>query len=68
MVRLDDEPNAGKAWTDDEVDQLRVLANDHTPARQIAETLGRSEYSVRSKASQAHITLQGVKQPAPRPR
>jgi hypothetical protein len=61
MMRLDDEPNAGKAWSDRELELLKRLANDHVPTRAIAERLGRSEYSVRSKASQCQISLLGAR-------
>jgi hypothetical protein len=60
MVRIDDEPNAGKAWTDEEMDTLRQLAAERVPTRDIADRLGRSEYSVRSKARLARISLQSV--------
>jgi hypothetical protein len=60
-VKLDEEPNAGKAWTEEELELLRQLAAAQTPTRQIAEQLGRSEYSVRSKASQTRTALLGGK-------
>lgn len=66
MIRLDEEPNAGKAWSDRELELLRQLANDQVPTRIIAERLGRSEYSVRSKASQSQISLLGARVPSTR--
>jgi len=58
MVRLDEEPNAGKTWTTNELTLLRRLATDRVPTREIADRLGRSEYSVRSKARLERISLQ----------
>jgi hypothetical protein len=60
MIRLDEEPNAGKAWTDADLALLRRLAAESVPTRTIAERLGRSEYSVRSKARLARIPLQSA--------
>ena len=70
MVHADQEPNAGKAWTATELDQLRQLIDQGVPTRHIADRLGRSEYSVRAKASQARISFRGSPQPAqpPQPR
>jgi hypothetical protein len=61
MVHLEDEPNAGKAWTSSEIDALKRLASQQIPTRTIAERLGRSEYSVRAKASHEHIQLRSAK-------
>jgi hypothetical protein len=58
MVQIDDEPNAGKAWTDEEITVLRRLAAERIPTREIADRLGRSEYSIRSKARLSRISLQ----------
>jgi hypothetical protein len=66
MMRLDEEPNAGKAWSDDELELLKRLASDQVPTRAIAERLGRSEYSVRTKASQSQIALLGARPPITR--
>jgi hypothetical protein len=66
MIRLDEEPNAGKAWTDQELELLKRLASEQVPTRVIAEHLGRSEYSVRSKASQSHVPLPGARAPIAR--
>lgn len=60
MVRLDEEPNAGKAWTPAELNTLRQLAAERVPTRRIAQELGRSEYSVRSKARLERIPLQSA--------
>ena len=63
MVHQDHEPNAKKAWTATELDQLRQLIHQGVPTRLIAERLGRSEYSVRAKASQARISFKRSSQP-----
>ncbi len=60
MVELDEEPNAGKAWTKEELSILERLAAERVPTREIARRLGRTEYSVRSKASLEHISLQSA--------
>jgi hypothetical protein len=57
MRHIDPEPNARQAWTNAELDQLRALISAHVPVREIADRLGRTEYAVRSKASQMHISL-----------
>jgi len=61
MVHLEDEPNAGKAWSSGDIDALKHLALQQVPTRTIAERLGRSEYSVRAKASHEHIQLRSAK-------
>ena len=68
MVHSDQEPNAGKAWTATELDQLRQLIDQGVPTRVIADRLGRSEYSVRAKASQARISFKGSSQLAHQPK
>lgn len=57
MHHVEHEPNARHAWTDGELRQLRSLIAERMPVRAIADRLGRSEYAVRSKASQMHISL-----------
>lgn len=61
MMRLDEEPNAGKVWTGAELETLKQLAAQQVPTRNIAERLGRSEYSVRAKASHERIQLRSAK-------
>lgn len=51
------EPKARQAWSEAELRQLRSLIAERVPVREIADRLGRSEYAVRSKASQTHISL-----------
>lgn len=54
--------NSGKHWTKDEVQQLKDLAKGNTPTRLIAWKLGRSEDSVRSKASDTDVSLKPTNQ------
>lgn len=46
-----------RRWTRDEEKMLKVLARQNTPTRLIGQKLGRTEYSVRSKASELAISL-----------
>jgi hypothetical protein len=57
MHHVEHEPNARHAWTEGELRKLRSMIADRVPVREIADRLGRSEYAVRSKASQTHISL-----------
>ncbi len=50
--------NEGKPWTDDDIAQLRELAEGNTPTRVIGLKLGRSEDAVRAKAQEEGISLQ----------
>ena len=54
--------NQGKQWTPAEVRQLEKLADENTPTRVIGIKLGRSEDSVRSKASDEDISLKPTNQ------
>jgi hypothetical protein len=54
--------NTGKAWTKNEVSQLRILAKQNTPTRVIGLKLGRTDNSVRSKASDNGISLKPTNQ------
>lgn len=54
--------NAGKSWTKSDVTQLQSLAKENTPTRVIGLKLGRTEDSVRTKASDAGISLKPVNQ------
>lgn len=49
--------NTGKEWTKKDLRQLRDLAKQNTPTRVIGLKLGRTEDSVRSKASNEGISL-----------
>ncbi|MCW9089215.1 MAG: hypothetical protein OQK54_06765 [Gammaproteobacteria bacterium] len=54
--------NSGKPWTNSEIKQLGELAKGNTPTRVIGLKLGRTEDSVRSKASQESISLRPTNQ------
>lgn len=54
--------NSGKEWTKSDVLQLRKLAKENTPTRVIGLKLGRTEDSVRSKASDNNISLKPTNQ------
>uniref|UniRef100_A0A832CWG4 Uncharacterized protein n=1 Tax=Ignavibacterium album TaxID=591197 RepID=A0A832CWG4_9BACT len=54
--------NSGKKWTSSEVSKLRQLAKDNTPTRVIGLKLGRTEDSIRSKASEKNISLKPTNQ------
>jgi hypothetical protein len=54
--------NTGKAWTKQEVAQLKTLAKENTPTRVIGLKLGRSENAVRAKASDQSISLKPTNQ------
>lgn len=49
--------NSGKEWTKKEVSELKSLARENTPTRVIGLKLGRTEGSVRTKASEEDISL-----------
>lgn len=49
--------NHGKPWTKEDVKQLKDLAKGNTPTGLIAYKTGRTEDSVRSKASSENISL-----------
>ncbi|MBE0702285.1 MAG: hypothetical protein J0G33_09560 [Afipia felis] len=54
--------NSGKTWTPSEVKQLRQEAKGNTPTRVIGLHLGRTETSVRAKASESGISLKPTNQ------
>ena len=54
--------NTGKDWTASDVRQLRELAKENTPTRVIGLKLGRTENSVRTKASSEGISLKPTNQ------
>lgn len=49
-----------KTWSNKEVDKLKQLAKENTPTGVIALKLGRTEGSVRAKASKSRISLKPV--------
>ena len=54
--------NHGKAWTREQVGDLRELAKGNTPTRVIGLKMGRTEDSVRGKASSEGISLKPTNQ------
>ncbi|NLX15153.1 MAG: hypothetical protein A4E65_00295 [Syntrophorhabdus sp. PtaU1.Bin153] len=52
----------GKPWTDKQVQQLEKLVDQNTPTRVIGLKLGRTEDSIRSKASEEDISLKPTNQ------
>lgn len=54
--------NSGKAWSPSDRQQLRQLANQNTPTRVIGLKLGRTEGAVRTRASQAGVSLKPTNQ------
>lgn len=52
------ETNTGKEWTQEDVQQLRELAESNTPVGVMTMRLERSEDAVRSKAQSEGISLQ----------
>ena len=57
-----DPKNHGKAWTDSDVAKLHDLADGNTPTRVIGLKMGRTEDSVRAKASDEGISLKPTNQ------
>jgi hypothetical protein len=55
-------PNHGKQWSKQDVKTLEKLADGNTPTRVIGLKLGRTEDSVRSKASDEDISLKPTNQ------
>lgn len=49
--------NTGKIWSKADVSKLSSLAKQNTPTRVIGLKLGRTEASVRSKASDENVSL-----------
>ncbi len=54
--------NTGKSWSPSQVSQLKQLAKHNTPTRVIGLKLGRTENSIRSKASENNISLKPTNQ------
>lgn len=55
-------PNHGKGWSPSQVQQLRTLAKQNTPTRVIGLKMGRTEDSIRAKASDESISLKPTNQ------
>ena len=54
--------NHGKQWTPADVQQLKQLAKGNTPTGLIAHKMGRTEESIRSKASENDVSLKPTNQ------
>jgi hypothetical protein len=54
--------NHGQHWNGEEVRQLKKLADQNTPTRVMGIKLGRTEDSVRAKASEEGISLKPTNQ------
>lgn len=54
--------NHGKAWSDADISALKKLAQENTPTRVAALKLGRTEDSVRAKASDEGVSLKPTNQ------
>lgn len=54
--------NSGKAWSSQEEKQLKSLAKENTPTRVIGLKLGRSENSIRDRASDLSVSLKPTNQ------
>ncbi len=54
--------NSGKQWSKNDEQQLKQLAKVNTPTRVIGLKLGRTENSVRSKASDLNVSLKPTNQ------
>jgi len=52
----------GKSWKKQDISRLRQLAKENTPTRVIGLKLGRTEDSIRSKASQENVSLKPTNQ------
>lgn len=52
----------GKAWKKQDISRLRQLGKENTPTRVIGLKLGRTEDSIRSKASQENVSLKPTNQ------
>lgn len=55
-------PRHGHAWTSDEEQTLRELAQQNTPTRLMALKLDRTEESIRSKARDLRLSLKPTNQ------
>lgn len=54
--------NHGNQWSKTEIAKMKKLAKGNTPTGLIAHNLGRTEDSVRSKASSENISLKPTNQ------
>jgi len=54
--------NHGKQWTPTDVQQLKQFAKGNTPTGLIAHKMGRTQDSIRSKASEIDVSLKPTNQ------
>ncbi len=54
--------NTGKKWTKSDEGRLKKMAKENTPTRVIGLKLGRTENSIRSKASDMNVSLKPTNQ------
>lgn len=54
--------NSGKAWSQQEISQLKTLARQDTPTRVIGLKLGRTPEAIYTKASEEGISLKPTNQ------
>jgi hypothetical protein len=54
--------NAGKAWSADDIAQLKKLAKENTPTRVIGLKLERTETAIYSKAADLDVSLKPANQ------
>lgn len=54
--------NSGKAWSHEEVRQMRSLARQNTPTRVIGLKLGRTPEAIYAKASEEGVSLKPTNQ------
>lgn len=54
--------NSGKAWSQEDVKQLKQMAKENTPTRVIGLKLGRTPGAVYNKASEKSVDLKPANQ------
>lgn len=54
--------NTGKPWTQKEIKQIKKFTKQNMPTRVIGLKLGRTEYAIRTKASESGISLKPTNQ------
>ncbi|GAB2662387.1 hypothetical protein [Kribbella swartbergensis] len=57
MAETTPRPDSGHEWTDEELRELRELAEGNTPVGVMSVRLGRTEEAIRSKAQAEGIKL-----------
>jgi len=59
-MRPNQRNNSGKPWTDEQVRQLKELADQNTPIRIVALKLGRTTFAIRRRAEIEGLWLSAV--------